>query len=56
MFLVGMKFGATGNEAATWAMNSYLPGVVCRRFHSSRIAGGASLGKPTFFESREGKF
>jgi nucleoside-diphosphate-sugar epimerase len=38
MFLVGMKFGATGNEAATWAMNSYLPGVICRRFRSSRIA------------------
>jgi len=37
LFMAGMKFGSTGNESATWAMNSYLPGVVCRRFRSSRI-------------------
>jgi nucleoside-diphosphate-sugar epimerase len=37
LFMAGMKFGATGNESATWAMNSYLPGVVSRRFRRSRI-------------------
>src|SRR5437016_6667014 len=28
VFLAGRKFGSTGDEAATWAMNSYLPGLV----------------------------
>lgn len=37
VFMAGMKFGSTGNESATWAMNSYLPGVVARRFRASRI-------------------
>jgi hypothetical protein len=37
IFMTGKKFGSTGDEAATWAMNSYLPGVVCRRFCHSRI-------------------
>jgi hypothetical protein len=37
IFMTGKKFGSTGDEAATWAMNSYLPGVVCRRFRGSRI-------------------
>lgn len=37
IYLAGMKFGSTGHEAATWAMNSYLPGVVCRRYRTSRI-------------------
>lgn len=37
IFMAGMKFGSTGNEASTWAMNSYLPGVVCRKFRYSRI-------------------
>jgi nucleoside-diphosphate-sugar epimerase len=37
VFLAGMKFGATGNEPAAWAMNSYLPGVVCRKYRHSRV-------------------
>ncbi len=36
-YLSGMKFGATKQEALTWAMNSYLPGKVCERFPESRI-------------------
>src|SRR5205807_2471353 len=32
VFMTGMKFGSTGQEALTWAMNSYLPGMVCRKF------------------------
>ena len=37
VFMAGMKFGSTGNESATWAMNSYLPGVACRKYNRSRI-------------------
>jgi nucleoside-diphosphate-sugar epimerase len=37
IFMTGMKFGTTGNEAGTWAMNTFLPGNVCRRYRRSRI-------------------
>jgi nucleoside-diphosphate-sugar epimerase len=37
IFMTGMKFGSTGNESLTWAMNSFLPGLACRRFRRSRI-------------------
>lgn len=35
--MTGMKFGATGQAALTWAMNSYLPGMICQKFRRSRI-------------------
>jgi len=38
VYMAGMKFGATGNEPLTWAMNSFLPGRVCQRFPQARIA------------------
>src|SRR5438093_3191496 len=38
VFMAGMKFGATGNESLTWAMNTWLPAVVCKKFSQSRIA------------------
>lgn len=38
IYMAGMKFGATGNESLTWAMNAWLPGIVCRRFAGARIA------------------
>lgn len=37
LFLAGMKFGATGNEPLTWAMNTFVPGLVARRFSGCRI-------------------
>lgn len=37
LFMTGMKFGSTGNESMTWAMNAYLPGMVCQKFRQSRI-------------------
>lgn len=37
LYLAAMKFGATGQEARTWAMNAYLPGMVCEKFRASRI-------------------
>ncbi|GAB4085960.1 NAD(P)-dependent oxidoreductase [Myceligenerans cantabricum] len=39
VFLVGAKFGSTGQEAATWATNTYLPGGVARRYAGSRLVG-----------------
>lgn len=37
IYLAGHKFGTTGNESYTWAMNAYLPGIVAEKFKSSRI-------------------
>lgn len=37
VYMVGMKFGATGQEARTWAINAYLPGRVVQRFPGSRF-------------------
>ena len=42
VYMAGMKFGATGQQALTWAMNSYLPGMVARRFRRSRIVAFSS--------------
>ncbi len=38
IYMAGMKFGSTGQEPTTWAMNAWLPGLVCERYHRSRIA------------------
>ncbi len=38
VFMAGMKFGASGNEPLTWAMNTHLPSLVCKRWRHSRIA------------------
>lgn len=38
VYMAGMKFGATGNESLTWAMNTHLPALVCRKFRRSRLA------------------
>src|SRR5262249_46250455 len=35
--MTGMKFGATGQEALTWAMNGLLPARVCQKYRRSRI-------------------
>jgi nucleoside-diphosphate-sugar epimerase len=37
VFMTGLKFGSTGNEARTWAMNSLLPGLVARKYRGSRL-------------------
>jgi uncharacterized protein YbjT (DUF2867 family) len=37
VFMAGMKFGATGNEPLTWAMNVWVPSLVCQKFRRSRI-------------------
>ncbi|TLS37223.1 NAD-dependent epimerase/dehydratase family protein [Pseudalkalibacillus caeni] len=62
IYMVGNKFGTTGNEHFTWAMNAYLPGRVAEKYRDSRIvsfstgnvyphtrvgSGGASEETPT---------
>jgi nucleoside-diphosphate-sugar epimerase len=37
VYMPGRKFGSTGDEATTWAVNCYLPAVVCRKYRASRI-------------------
>lgn len=37
IYMAGRKFGTTGSESATWAMNTYLPGRVAERFRHSHI-------------------
>jgi len=37
IYMVGKKFGTSGQEHMTWAMNSYLPGRVAEKFKKSRI-------------------
>jgi nucleoside-diphosphate-sugar epimerase len=35
--MAARKFGSTGAEGLTWAMNTFLPGLVADRFRQSRI-------------------
>lgn len=37
IYMAGTKFGTTGNEYRTWAMNAYLPGKVAEKFKQARI-------------------
>lgn len=36
-YMAGMKFGASGNQPLTWAMNGYMPALAARHFRASRI-------------------
>lgn len=62
IYMAARKFGSTGNENLTWAMNAYLPTLVAERFRSASIVafssgnvypltpvahGGASESSPT---------
>ena len=37
IFMAGRKFGSTGNEPLTWAVNAWAPALVADRFRGSRI-------------------
>ncbi len=37
IYMVGRKFGSTGNEALTWAVNALAPSFICERYPKSRI-------------------
>ena len=36
-YLAGMKFGSTGNQPLTWALNSFVPALVARHYKNARI-------------------
>jgi nucleoside-diphosphate-sugar epimerase len=42
IFMAARKFGSTGDEALTWAMNTWLPAQVARRYRDSRIVAFSS--------------
>nr|WP_245339241.1 NAD(P)-dependent oxidoreductase [Paenibacillus shirakamiensis] len=42
IYMAGHKFGTTGREYFTWAMNSYLPGRVAEKFKQSNIVSFSS--------------
>ena len=37
VFMAGMKFGSTGQQARTWAMNAVLPAYVARKYRGAKI-------------------
>ena len=37
IFMAGQKFGTTGNESLTWAMNVYMPALVAERYRDARV-------------------
>ena len=37
VFMAGRKFGSTGSEWLTWAMNAHVPALVAERYAASRI-------------------
>jgi nucleoside-diphosphate-sugar epimerase len=37
VYMPGRKFGSTGDQGATWAVNCYLPAIVCKKYSRSRI-------------------
>jgi nucleoside-diphosphate-sugar epimerase len=36
-YLASMKFGSTGNQPLTWALNSFVPALAARHYRDSRI-------------------
>ncbi len=42
IYMAARKFGTTGNEYLTWALNTYLPGRVAERYRHSRIVAFSS--------------
>ena len=42
IYMAARKFGSTGAESLTWAMNTFLPGLVAERYRDSRIVAFSS--------------
>jgi nucleoside-diphosphate-sugar epimerase len=42
IYLVGLKFGTAQNPAATWAMNTIPPSLICDRYRNSKIVALSS--------------
>ena len=43
VFMAGRKFGTTGDEPFSWAMNVHVPGIVAEAFAGSRIVAFSTL-------------
>jgi len=43
VYMAGRKFGTTGDEPLSWAMNVHLPGIVAEAFAGSRIVAFSTL-------------
>ena len=37
VYMAGMKFGTSDNSSTTWALNTFLPGLVAKKYRDSRI-------------------
>lgn len=37
IYMAGTKFGTSGRESLTWAQNTFLPGLIGRRYRNARI-------------------
>ena len=53
-YLVGMKFGATADQPLTWAMNTYVPMLVARRYCQSQIVALSTGNVYPFVELHSG--
>jgi nucleoside-diphosphate-sugar epimerase len=42
IYMAGRKFGSTGGESFTWAMNAYLPGIIAEKYRGARIVAFSS--------------
>jgi hypothetical protein len=42
VYMIGRKFGTSGDSATTWATNAYLPGRLAQRYAGARIAAFSS--------------
>lgn len=52
VFMAGRKFGSTGNESLTWAMNAFVPTLVAERFSHSRIVVFSTANVYSFVNAR----
>ncbi len=43
VFMAGRKFGSTGREDLTWAMNTYVPALVAHSFPEARVVAYSTL-------------
>lgn len=43
IFMAGRKFGSSGSEELTWAMNSHVPALVAEHFADSRIVAYSTI-------------
>jgi len=54
IYLAGMKFGSTGQEAKSWAMNAHLPSIICRKYRRSKIVAFSTGTVYGFVKMEEG--